>query len=1002
MRHIFCVLLTFFSCCTSNVFCQSENTVIVKKYTQKDGLSSYHVRKIIQDKWGFIWIATQDGICRFDGSTFVNYSKNSLDLRKISGSEVREVIEDTAGNLIWALSAEGGVDAINSITGKVERRIKVVGSSKEDYNLSMLKYNNELWVGSSTGVQILDCTRNVVKQFLPVPENMSRSMDFAARSIFLDEYKNIWVCYGGYGIVIYHATTKAILKSIKILELNPESPVSELRIPQGLFLKNGEVLLATGQGLRKISYNRHYKLRVDPAPCEIAPELNQKNINWISPYGKNSILISGHSGLYRLDRSMSNYQVLKEVSRPSESNWLSSVLCTYQDQTGNIWLGCQEGLGYIKSSKSPFEPYSHELKMNIKLDHVFTVSPFVGDAILVGLRNGLIKIQKNNNHYLVLDKEHWYRHILIDSKGLAHLYRSDGLYIYTKSKIIPIHKIYPEFLPYTSYLVNSHLFISDTLIVLGTENNKGIITWNPVKKTIRSIDIKTSPSLASSIVNNIFKDRLGRIWVLSDYVITILSADLRSKKEIELKESKTGNPYGLFFDMCEADGSYYIASYSYGILEVDQNFVVNRTFNTAGGLSNDGVYQIYALQKNKLLVTSNNGLSRIDIKTSKIQKYYLNDGLHSNAFEEVSGLMMDRKIYAGGVNGFTIVDPAAFSTNRIPPKLYFTGVEMKTATGTTDTSNIQMKAIKVPNNVIQTTIRFSGLNYTNPERIEYAYRITEESSNWIENGNQAFLPLISHEPGNYTLEVRAANEEGIYSESIKLQLYFQPKWYQTWWFKILIASLTAFIIYQYYRIRIRRLEQEHSIRQHLASDLHDDLGSTMNSINIYTNLAIMEYGTNRYLNNIKQGAQESITSIRDIIWILDDQNDTAGQLAERIYQFANPLCEANQNHFNFSIEQSAKSYFFQKEEKRNLYMVVKEAINNSMKYAEAKNISLSITLAEKKLQVIISDDGIGFDLTQSKRGNGLNNMERRAREINYRFDLTSSPSTGTKIHLIRI
>jgi ligand-binding sensor domain-containing protein/signal transduction histidine kinase len=1002
MRHIIGVLLLFIGYPKAEVYAQSRNTVIVRKFTQKEGLSSYNIRKIIQDKWGFIWVATQDGISRFDGRTFLNYSKNSLPENKICGSEVREIIEDTRQNLIWTLSSEGGVDAINTINAKVERTIRIPNQGKEDYNLSMLKREGELWIGSSTGVQIFDCIKSKFSQNLSLPSNQNRTIDFATRSIQQDEYGNVWVCYGGYGIVIYEGTTKAILKIIRLAELNNQSQAHEVRIPTGIFLKNGEVLFATSQGLRKIYYTKSYQVTVNKFPCIVLNVLNQENIDWIIRDTENSLLVSGYNGLYRLNYSLSQYQAIGEVSRTYESNWLSSVLCMYKDKTGHIWLGCQEGLGKIDKTRSPFKPYSYDFTSTIKLDHVFAVSPIADHSILVGLRNGLVEISNVDGKYVRYDKGHLYQHIFIDSKKIIHVSRPDGLFIYKKGKIVPIYKVYPEFYAYSGYSINSHLVLSDTLTILGTENNKGLLLWNPVRKSVRIIDVTTSPSLASSIVNNIYKDSHGRIWVLSDNVLTILSANLQSSKEVELRENDTGMDYNLFFDMCDTNGSYWIASYGSGILQVDEHFHVKYVFNTRNGLSNDGVYQVYSLPGNELLVTSNNGLTRINLATAKLSCYYLNDGLHSNAFEEVSGLMNNGTIYAGGVNGFTIIDPKRFSANTNPPQLYFTSVEMKTASNETAINNLLMKAITIPTNVIQTTVHFRGLNYSNPERTQYAYRIVEESSTWIENGNQASLPLISHSPGNYTLEVKAVNEEGVWSKPIQLQLYFQPKWYQTWWFRLLMMTLVVGIVYLFYRFRIQQLQHEHHIRERLARDLHDDLGSTMNSINIYTNLAIMENGANRYLTNIKQGAQESLASIRDIIWILDDNKDTVGQLGERICQFANPLCEANKLSFTFFIDPDLKDAVFQKEEKRNLYMIIKEAINNSIKYAESRQVSLSFSLKRKKLFITISDDGIGFDLNQLKRGNGLSNMERRANEIKYNFEIVTSINAGTTIKLSKL
>jgi ligand-binding sensor domain-containing protein len=1001
MRYIISIFSLFISCFQSEICAQSTNNVIARKFTQKNGLSSYNIRRIIQDKWGFIWIATQDGVSRFDGRVFLNYSKSGSPTRKLSGSDIKEFIENPGKNQILTLSSEGGIDVINTINGRVEKSVKTPSFGKEAYNISMLKDKNELWIGSSTGVQVFNILKSKFTHKLPLPENRRRTTDFAVRSILQDEYMNLWVCYGGYGVVIYHRATKKILKTIRLSELSSQKHLKEIRIPKGIFLKKGEVLFATSQGLRRIHYDKNYKVHLNLAPCFSIPRLNFENIDWITIESGNSLLVSGYNNLYRFDFSLRNYEVILEASRTYESSWLSSVLCIYQDQSGNTWLGCQEGLGYFDKSETPFNPYGNQPISNVKLDHVFAVSPITNDKILVGQRSGLVEITKQNRKYTEFDKGHFYQHIFTDAKGLVHVSRPDGLFIYKRGKIIPVGQFYSEFLPYSAYSINSHLLVNDTLTILGTEINKGILIWNPVKKTIRSIDVQGSPGLASSIVNNIFRDKTGRIWVLSDYVITILSTDLSSIKNIELKESGTKAPYKLFFDMCEVNGSFFVASYGSGILQVDKYFNVKQVFSTRNGLSNDGVYQVYSILNDELLVTSNNGLSRIDLHTSKIRRYYQNDGLHSNAFEEVSGLMEGGKIYVGGVNGFTVIDPTAFSTNTTPPKLYFTGVEMKTATSTTDTSNILMTAVTIPSDVIQTTIRFAGLNYRNPERTGYAYRIVEESNNWIENGNQASLALISHAPGNYTLEVKASNEEGVYSKSVRLLLYFQPKWYQTWWFKALILMLVAAVAYQYYRFRIEQFKRENEIRRRLASDLHDDLGSTMNGINIYTNLAIMEYGSNRYLSQIKQGAQESISSIRDIIWILDDQKDKVAQFIERIHQFASPLCEVKGIDFCILTDEVSKDHSLGKEEKRNLYLICKEAINNSIKYAEPEQISLSASFLPKNLTITISDNGKGFDAERNHSGNGLNNIRRRAQEIDCNITISSAVATGTTIILSR-
>src|SRR4051812_44395556 len=119
MRHTVVFLLMLIGECHLVAQAQSKDTIMLRKFTQKDGLSSYNIRKIIQDKKGFIWIATQDGISRFDGNTMRNYTKNAQDKYKICGTDVKGMVEDTARNLVWALPGEFGINGISTITGEV-------------------------------------------------------------------------------------------------------------------------------------------------------------------------------------------------------------------------------------------------------------------------------------------------------------------------------------------------------------------------------------------------------------------------------------------------------------------------------------------------------------------------------------------------------------------------------------------------------------------------------------------------------------------------------------------------------------------------------------------------------------------------------------------------------------------------------------------------------------------------------------------------------------------
>jgi signal transduction histidine kinase/ligand-binding sensor domain-containing protein len=987
------VLLLFFLFNSLTVFAQEKEIKHLLKYSQKEGLPSYNVRKVFQDSKGFIWACTQDGISRFDGHTFINYSKSSVLKHRICGVDVRELFEDSASNLLWILPSETGINAISIITGEVVLTAYMPNTDSEDWNISMVRTEDEIWIGTSTGVKIYNTRKNTFEKNLPLPAGFTASTTFETRSILKDSYGNIWVCYSGHGISIYSNKTKKIIKEIFLSRLNDHRRSNNIQFKSYAIPQKGEILFATSQGLRKINYSPDYDYTIDTHPCRGRPLLNTTNIEYVASNKQNQLFITGYDGLYRFGFELTGYTLINEPGKIAATNWLNAVQCLYEDREGNTWLGCQEGLAFVSKRPGPFVTYNYDPLSNTALEHVRSIYPLDNGDILAGLRNGIVNISQEHG-YTKYDTGHLYHHIFQDPNGLIHVARADGMFIYKKGKTIPIRNIYPEFAPYSYCPVNSHLFINDTLIILGTENDNGILAWNPRKKTIMQ-----PRGLASGIVNNIYKDAKGNIWVLSDNVISILTPDLKKSRKFIPAPKGSAPLYKLFFDMCEAGGYYWITSYGSGVLQLDSFLNVKQVFNTEKGLSNDGVYQIYNIENKNILVTSNNGISVLNIGSFKIKSFFSQNGLHANSFEEVSGLMKNGRIYAGGINGFTVIDPRYFPVNDLPPAFYISSIQITTNDNFIDSSNLLLRSIRIPSNILQTTVFFSALNYSDPEGTTIAYKITEQHPGWINIGNNNSLPLIGFSPGTYHLQIRAFNEDGIGSEIKELTLIFLPKWYQTWWFRLSLAFIFVASVYALYRLRINQLKKEQSIRSKLASDLHDDLGSTLNSVKVYANLALMEKERDKNLFKVKESIQEAITGVRDMIWVLDDKRDTIEDLLARVSQFASSLCEANSIRYKTEFTDQARAYKLGRAEKRNLYMILKEAVNNACKYSGATEILIIISLNKKKPEIDIKDNGKGFDTHITSEGNGLKNLKLRTRQIKYDMDITSSPGNGTHIHL---
>ncbi|GAA4321303.1 hypothetical protein GCM10023149_21100 [Mucilaginibacter gynuensis] len=985
-----------------SLLAQEKVRLSLVKYGQAEGLSSYNIRQILQDKKGFLWVASQDGLAKFDGKTFISYTKQSPPKYQISGADVREIIEDTISNSLWVLPNRDRLDIINVLNGEVIRHIPIPPYAIEDWNITMTSSGNNLWIGSFCGLKILDTKK---WKFITVPRiqyaKRQPAGTFEVNCIGRDNLNNLWVCYTGYGIVIYNYKTLKIIREVKLNELGDYLGNGNIRFNDFAQTGNNTMLFATSQGLKKITYDRNYALNINNSPVNKVGLLNYNAVNALQITNANEILISGNNHLYRFDIALNNHVIYDESLGEAESKWINYVQSIYK-KGNKIWLGCQQGIAMMKTVNSPFSKYYYDEHTGNKLEHLRSICVLPSKNILCGLSSGLTMVNHTNNRFVILDTLHLYHHIFADKNKQVFLCRDDGMYVLKKQLITPLTDIYPEFKSFSTYTINSHVFLADSLVAMGTENDNGILIWNYKQHYVRKIDIHSRPALASNSVNNIYLDKKGQLWVLSDKVITVINKDFSSTRRLNLAINKQHAKIDLFFDMCESAGSYWVASYGNGIVEINDRLKVKKFIGLQDGLCNEGVYNVFNIGDSSLLITSNNGLSIYNIKQNKFKNYYSEDGLHSNAFEEVSAIIDQDQIYAGGINGFTKIDFAKLAINKVPPVFYYKNVDVKLGNGNNIVNTyLNNKNITIPSNWLQTSISFAGLNFDDPKRVTYKYRIMEIDTNWISNGYRDLINIIGLPPNTYTIEASAANEDGYWSASKTLVLKIKPKWFETWWFKIGVACLIIIGLSVFYQYRIKQIEIQQRIRREIANDLHDDLGSNLNSIKIFTHLAMENEHNSSYLQELENLVGGMLIGLRDMLWVLDDSNDTIESLTERIKKFAMPIAEASQIMFSCNSEQG--NTMISKTEKRNLFLIMKEAINNSFKYAHCS--SLKVTLISDKLNKIsitIEDDGIGFTTDNQPYGYGLNNIKYRATQIKYSCRFLSAPGKGTRIIIGKI
>lgn len=949
---------------------------------------------------GFTWIATQDGINMFDGNRFTKYTQEGERPKKISGGDIRWITVDTLNHLLWVLNPELVINAINYQTGEVIKTISGKRTNNDDWSVSMTLCNNRLWICCMNGIKIYNVASETWEKAPSVPFKKNKNDDlFSVRTIYADEKGNIWAFVNHYGIVVIDSKSRLIIKTINNRELVPANQTAGLNFTSVINLTPNKLLIGTTLGLKIITYNANLKINTKGKSEALPYSFSRGKIDAITKT-PNLIYIAGSSNLYKLNYDLSACIKIKESNTSDKETWLSEINNLYADYMGNLWIGCKQGLAFLSSTPSAFKSFTGQNYSQSGLTHAYNLFPASKGTMLIGQEKSLLKYDSTNNKFSSINNLKSFNFSFTDFKKRTIVSADDGLFVLTPKGLISVAAYYPELKPISDCYINSCVNIGDSISVIGSDNDRGVFFWNYKRRKLRIINNTSLPvRLRSNIVKKVFRDSKGRIWVLSGFGIDIIEKDLSKINCVDVRDPVNGNPLRLYFDICEVNGRFWLANYSYGIVETDFNGHALKILNTKDGLCNNGVYKIFNPDKKNLIITSNNGLSVYNLKNSTFTSYYKQDGLHSSAFEENCGTEKNGKIYAGGLNGFTIIDPKLLFVNKAAPKLYFTDIKINTQSGSKALKDLNIKNLIVPDDALQTSISFVGLNYTNPTRVRYKYKIEELNSNWIDLGTQNFIDIIGISPGNYHLLVESANENGIWNKvPIKLSMLFLPKWYQTWWFKITVLVSICGILYAVYQYRIKQIKVQQQIRRDIASDLHDDLGSTLNSIKIFTHLAIEKKQNSSYLYQIEKLITSTAVGLRDMLWVLEDSRDNVEELMERIQNFAAPIAHANQINFEHHVEPGLGSKILSKTEKRNLLLIAKEAINNCFKYAQCQTIKVIIkTGNNNKISLSISDDGVGFNINDKSKGYGLNNIKHRAEQINYLLRCNSSHGNGTAI-----
>jgi signal transduction histidine kinase len=324
------------------------------------------------------------------------------------------------------------------------------------------------------------------------------------------------------------------------------------------------------------------------------------------------------------------------------------------------------------------------------------------------------------------------------------------------------------------------------------------------------------------------------------------------------------------------------------------------------------------------------------------------------------------------------------------------------------------RVLRVPPGSGQIELRYTALSFCAPQRVRFRYRLERVDAEWVEAGARRSAYYSHLAPGNYRFQVRACNNDGVWNErGAAVDLVVLPHIWQTWWFVpccwlggiCFVGTGVITTLRRRHRLRVEALERARLVereRGRIARDLHDDLGSgltdigTTSALGQHPSVPIEE--AREYFGEISQRSKDMVMALDEIVWAVNPKNDDLGSLAMYFSQFTEHFVRLTPLRCRFEIPEALPRLPLNAEQRHSLFLAFKEALQNAVKHAAASSLRVSITVEGDTLEIILEDNGRGFEAGTPKAGaDGLRNMRERLEQLGGRCEIFTAPGNGTRV-----
>lgn len=820
-----------------------NNTIKFTRISLKEGLSQSTVNSILQDKRGFMWFATQDGLNRYDGYTFTVFKHSLQDTNSISNNFIHAIVEDVYGN-IWA-ATDAGLNCYNPETQKFTRYFAQPNNknwlgSNTIHALAADK-NGNIWVGTAdAGLYYFDVKAKLFKAYKSDFSDSTISSN-AIQSLFIDKNENLWIGTVGGGLNFFDSK----YRKFKVYQENgKETSISNNLIWSVIQDSEGFIWVGTNDGLNRLDIKsqtiKHFKNK----PGDVF-SLSNNVVKSILEDNLGNIWVATSGGLNRLNKATATFTRFQHQPYIQSSLSNDNLFSLYQDRTGIMWVGTNKGISKFDNTKQNFIHYRNipYEENTINNDVIWSIYEDSQGILWVGTEEGLNRIDRKQfkvKHYKhgaskrnVKYNEYIFS-LFEDSDGVLWVGTDAGLYTFNKSaeKFNLFKTVAKELSPLEEKRV--YYIFEDTNKNLWVGTKEGLYIIDKSRKNIQHFinNPDDSLSISNNIIRVIIKDKNDNIWIgtngggLNKAIVIEKEGEINVhfKSYQAAKGSINNNIILSIYE--DKNGFFWIGTYGGGLNRFDPSTGSAEAFTEKNGLSNDVVYSVYSDSKSNLWMSTNKGISMFNPKTRQFSNYFENDGLQSNEFN-IGAHFQSKKgeLFFGGINGFNCFFPDKISINTIPPQVVLTNFQIFNKPIYPGDNSPLKKAISETEELVLSykddviTFEFAALHYSSPEANRYAYMMEgfDEGWNYVDTRRQASYTNL--DPGTYTFRVKASNSDGVWNENgVSLTVIITPPFWMRWWFRIAFILGAIGIVFYFYRRRINRISSQKKYLEKLVRE----------------------------------------------------------------------------------------------------------------------------------------------------------------------------------------